>query len=141
MKVFVVDPGLDTGWVLWDPDDHGVTGLQYGHDDNPLRFAATAEALIDSRWLHTVVCERFIITPNTGKKSQAPWSLELIGVLRYHCAKAGVAFVEQLPTDAKTFADNVRLKRIGLYIPNDHARDAMRHLVLWRARSGDSTVL
>lgn len=77
-----------------------------------------------------IVCESFTITPMTAKNSVAPWSLELIGVIKY---LAGAYHVEQLvfqtPQKAKNFCPNPRLKAVGFWHRggDGHARDALRH--------------
>lgn len=79
-----------------------------------------------------VVCERFIINVNTVGNSQAPWSLELIGVSRYLAAKHDCAFVLQTPADAKNFMKDERVKKLGWWQKGKpHANDALRHLGLY----------
>lgn len=46
----------------------------------------------------------------------------------------GGKVVKQSSSDAKRFATDDRLRRWGLYVTPEHARDAMRHAVLYAAR-------
>lgn len=79
-----------------------------------------------------VVCESFVITPQTGKNSQAPFSIELIGVIKWLSAAYNAdSLVFQSPQKAKNFCPNDRLKRVGFWHVGGegHARDALRHAV------------
>lgn len=133
MRVLAVDPGKTTGWCLWDKD----TGdLKFG-EEQQFEFCSRAEALIADKSLDAVVCEAFIITVATAKKTQAPWSLEIIGLLRYLCEKYEVPFILQTPSDAKRFSTNEKLKSIGWYVRGQgHATDSHRHLLLWAVKNG-----
>ena len=85
----------------------------------------------------TIICEDFIYTPETAKKSRQTWSTEGIGVLRFLAHEYHCEFILQSPSSAKSFASNDKLKRIGWYTPGqDHANDAARHLMLWAAGNG-----
>jgi hypothetical protein len=84
-----------------------------------------------------VCCERYIISGQTGRLSQAPWPLEQIGALRFMCDRGNVEFHLQNAADAKRFGTDERLNHIGWPKPprNDHARDAQRHLLLFLANN------
>ncbi len=139
MGILAVDPGKTTGYVLWT-DGERVEGELYGE-----AFLDRADELIESGEVDVVVCERFIITAQTGKKTQAPWSLEQIGALRFLCRKHDVTFVLQSAADAKRFATEEKLNRAGWKRPkgDGHARDAQRHLLVYLVRKNlfDATVL
>jgi hypothetical protein len=130
-NVLSVDPGLITGYVMWrnEERDEGELDAQ--------DFLVKASELIEKGEVDVVVCERFVISSQTGKFSQAPWSLEQIGVLRYLCNKKGIPFVLQNVSDAKRFADDKRLNHIGWKKPKGagHARDAQRHLLLYLTKN------
>jgi hypothetical protein len=89
-----------------------------------------------------VVIERFIITVETGKKSQeASSALEAIGAMKLLCCQANYpldAIVYQKPADAKTAFPNAKLKALGLWHVGGrgHALDALRHSALYLLRSG-----
>ena len=127
MNVLAVDPGKATGYCIWK-DGERIEGELYFD-----RFLEKAAQLIESGEIDTVVCERFIVSPQTGKFSQATWSLEQIGVLKYLCARHDVRFVLQNVSDAKKFADDKRLNSLGWKRPkgDGHARDAQRHMLLF----------
>lgn len=130
MGILAVDPGKTTGYVLWN-DGERIEGELYGE-----AFLDRADELIVSDQVDVVVCERFIITAQTGKKTQAPWSLEQIGALRFLCRKHNVHFVLQSASDAKRFATDHRLNALGWKRPKGagHARDAQRHLLVFLVR-------
>lgn len=79
------------------------------------------------------VCEDFIITPQTGKNSAAPWSLKKIGVLEFLGWLYKVPITFQTPAAAKSFVTNERLKSVGLWHKGGagHANDALRHGALF----------
>ena len=135
--ILAIDPGLTTGFVLIETDGPSVV---YSGE---LDFMETGKAL--THYLThlgadvDVVIERFIITQQTAKNSQAPWSLELIGVTRYLCDLHGIDDLKmQSPTDAKNFSTNSKLKALGLWHKGGkgHAMDAMRHALLYMVRQG-----
>lgn len=77
--------------------------------------------------------ESFRINEDTHTKDQAAmqWPMELRGVLRYLAWRNGLAFDTQSPADAKGFATDYKLRKYGFWTPGpeDHARDASRHLL------------
>ena len=101
------------------------------------QFLRQAATLIEAGEVSHVVCERFIISSQTGKFSQAPWSLEQIGVLRFLCDRHDIPFTLQNVSDAKRFATEERLKHIKWKRPKGggHARDAQRHLLLFLVKN------
>ena len=88
-----------------------------------------------------IVCERFTITQETAKKSQAPFSLEQIGNLKQAMRDAGIPVTEinlQAPRDAKAMFPNPALKKLDYWHKGGagHAMDAIRHGLLYLARNG-----
>ena len=74
-----------------------------------------------------VAMESFIITPGTTKKTQAPWSLETIGIVRYFVEKSGGQLRMSAPSAHKKLISDDVLKRAGLHFPGEgHATDAAR---------------
>lgn len=57
-------------------------------------------------------------------------TVQIIGVIKYICEKRGIKFIDS-PTSNKTFWNDKRLKELGLYVPIDHKRDAIRHFLYW----------
>lgn len=137
--VMAVDPGEETGWVFWWEDGSTKFGtvMEYGEDDQ-MSFLARAEA-----WLavhgdrFTIVCETFVITTETAKKSPQHWSLEIFGTLKYLAWKYRADFVSYSASSAKRFSKNDKLRAINWYRPGKrHATDAHRHLLLYLVEDG-----
>lgn len=127
--VLGLDPGLMTGWALLDTQTD-----EYQCGEWNWATAATGIEELAARYGAdlAIACERFTITIQTAKDTQAPWSLELIGVSRYMAQKYGAEFVLQQVASAKRFSADWRLKNLQWYVPGkSHARDAARHLLLY----------
>lgn len=90
-----------------------------------------------------VVCERFLITPQTGKNSQAGWSLEMIGVMKLATHMRDIPLTQQTPAAAKSFSTNDKLKRLDIWHVGGggHANDAIRHGLLFHVQHGWSSPL
>lgn len=126
VKFLAVDPGKVSGWAAWDHQ-----GFVSGEFE--------CQELLDFAWSmisgpfppDLVVCESFIITAQTLKKTRGEnWSLESVGALRWMCRQHQVSFKLQSPADAKSFVNNDRLKAVGWYKPGlGHDNDAARHLL------------
>lgn len=131
MRVLAVDPGKMTGWADWKGPD-GLAAGQMPH----FEFLRFAEQLIAGQHVSAVVCEDFIITMGTLKKSRETWSLEQIGCIRYWCDKHRVPLVMQTPAQAKAFSTDDKVQALGWWQPGlEHANDALRHLVLHLVRN------
>lgn len=133
--VLAVDPGLNTGTALYDLDKHQpIETKQHDFDSFTTYLARLAN---ENRGALSIVSESFMITVQTAKNSQAPWSLELIGVMRWVSrAWCGRELKLQTPSQAKRFASDGRLRAMGFWSPGErHANDAARHLLLWLANS------
>lgn len=90
--------------------------------------AVEAATFIKSRiWPDTLVlCERYVITPQTIKMTRQLDALELIGWTRYTCLEIGARFKLQSPADAKKMP-----LPLGWHTPGpDHADMAAKHLIL-----------
>lgn len=134
-RILAIDPGKTTGWAAFDR-------VEETFDSGQTDFKETCELLrtCTEQWkteLH-VVSESFIITLQTVKNTQAPWSLELIGVARYfsqfNCEED---LSLQMPSAAKRFSSDMRLKDLGWFVPGKgHANDAARHLLLFLGTHG-----
>lgn len=142
--VLAVDPGLTTGvcFVTWsggldeDPlielsveadEEHYVTHLRDYLEDWE-RYESFA-----------VVCESFTINAQTVRNSQAPYSLEQIGILKQTCRDYGYPVEDikfQAPVDAKSMFPNKALKTLKLWHVGGagHALDAIRHALLFIVR-------
>jgi hypothetical protein len=137
-RVVVLDPGKTTGLVDW------MRGGEPEFKAMELNFDDTCRYLLHVGSAHgmaedvLIVSESFVITPQTAKNTQAPWSLELIGVARMVSnIYLGRPLILQQPASAKRFSSDSRLKRMGWWTPGKgHANDASRHLLLLMATRG-----
>lgn len=150
--VMAVDPGKATGFAmcLLEPDDTILdvrAWEQYTHetacrdmrDFMPWsRFSDRLYSENQEVTRYDLVMEDFRISMGTARKTQARWSLELIGVGRWMCDENACSFYLQQPAEAKTFAPDERLKQMdsivsGFWHPTSggHANDALRHLLFW----------
>lgn len=133
--IIAVDPGKTTGLATLDATTQDLTTAEYGFNDTCSYVAQKASEYGSDLLL---VCESFIIGPQTAKNTQAPWSLELIGVMRYLSRSyCGRDLALQTPATAKRFSSDVRLKEVGFWTPGKgHANDAARHLLLFLVQRG-----
>lgn len=147
MTTFVlsVDPGKATGMACFsyaagqEPELLWSVEVQQHEYAAPIRatLAKAAELGIEVK----VVCERFTINAQTVKNTQAPYSLEQIGILKQCLLDVGrnaddVYF--QSPADAKAMFTNEKLKKLEYWHKGGegHALDAIRHGLLYTVRMG-----
>lgn len=126
-----IDPGLATGVCLIDLSDPENPVKVWSKEVTIAEFHDNIEKLVSHEETHVVI-EAFKITVETGKLSDAPWSLELIGVVRYLCYLSGKELDLQLPSQ-KPFADNDKLRAVDFWHVGGegHANDALRHAMVW----------
>lgn len=126
--VTTIDPGKMTGLSVIDRDGTFFS-FEMGFDETCRTLMEMANT---SRERMIIGAESFIIGPQTIKNTQAPWSLELIGVARMVSRLyTGRELFLQSPAQAKRFSSDARLKHLGWHRPGKgHANDAARHLLL-----------
>ncbi len=140
-EIIVFDPGLKTG-------------VNYGSfikDEEPIMYDSAEldmhevipylRKFLDKFPDGVIVVERFIINMQTAKKTQAPFSLELIGAIKQEMRDRGrdpEEIVFQAPSDAMKIFPNPALKKLGFWHVGgkDHANDSIRHLLLYCLRKG-----
>lgn len=143
--VLAVDPGKASGIALFSKEDGKDPELlwsgEYQQDEyaRPIR-KALAESLMQEIKIE-VVCERFTINAQTVKNSQAPYSLEQIGILKQCMMDLGLKAEDiylQAPSDAKALFPNPALKTLGYWHKGGegHALDAIRHGLLRFVKTG-----
>ena len=143
--ILAVDPGKATGVSCfgWErgEEPHMIMAGEYQPDE----FAAPIRAIIanaqDENIPIEIVCERFVINAQTVRNSQAPYSLEQIGVLKQIMRDAGIsdsALKYQSPADAKRMFPNEAIKKLDYWYKGGegHAIDAIRHGLLYLAKNG-----
>lgn len=141
--VLAVDPGKATGLAFFmiptgaEPVIVWTAEVDYKDYASHIREAyAVAGGCLE------VACERFTINAQTVKNSQAPFSLELIGVLKQimldHGDDPDVDLRLQAPADAKAMFPNPQLKKLDYWHKGGegHALDAIRHGLLYLVKTG-----
>lgn len=143
--VLSVDPGKASGIALFSIEDGENPKLlwsgEYQQDEyaKPIR-QALGEAVVHGMKIE-VACERFTINAQTVKNSQAPYSLEQIGILKQCLMDIGMSAEDiylQSPSDAKAMFPNEALKKLGYWHRGGegHALDAIRHGLLRLVKTG-----
>jgi hypothetical protein len=144
--ILSIDPGLISGVSLleWSDSQDDLPKKIFSSEVDPDGFAQAVEAAFISWKSYNrfyVVCERFVITAQTVRNSQAPYSLEQIGVIKHLCRVNGYNPGEismQAPVDAKSMFPNDALKKIGVWHKGGegHANDSIRHSLLKLTKIG-----
>lgn len=133
MIVIAVDPGRGTGLARWNLyQDARPTSMEV--------FSRVQVGAIVQKWMPparavTVICERY--TMNNKLKSAQPDALMISGAIEFLADRPHTVLVWQLVADAKKMIKDALLKKLGLYqsTKDGHANDAMRHMLLWLART------
>lgn len=144
--IISVDPGKATGmsYFVWDGPGTEPLMLWSGEYQQHEYAAPIREAFLTCQALGInleVVCERFTINAQTVRNSQAPFSLEQIGILKQIMMDHGrqpddIYF--QSPADAKAMFDNKKLKVLEYWHVGGegHALDSIRHGLLRLVKTG-----
>jgi hypothetical protein len=133
--VLAVDPGKMTGVALFDTEGpDGAPILLESHEFERDELEDWLTYILDpgEDIQVEVVAERYIIGD-----ADSPWSLRELGVLSYLSRRGGCGEPKlQTPADAKAFAPNERLKKLGYWHKGGagHALDAIRHGILYMVR-------
>lgn len=144
--ILAVDPGKTSGiaFLTWTGNRDDVPTVEYSTESDPDQFAQDVFRGLSQWRSHDrflVACERFVINAQTVRNSQAPYSLEQIGVLKHLCRETGYpvdSIKMQAPVDAKNMFPNRALRAIGTWHRGGagHANDAIRHGLLALAKGG-----
>lgn len=143
--ILAVDPGKASGIALfeWDMFNEPVLCWSGEYQQNeyaePIRKAIYRAQSLGIRL--EFVCERFTINAQTVRNSQAPFSLEQIGILKQIMMDNGrypedIKF--QSPADAKAMFTNDKIRKLDYWHRGGegHALDAIRHGLLHLAKTG-----
>lgn len=146
MKTIVsVDPGKKSGISTFTYEKGRnpelVESGEYMMEDYHLPILSSIRSAKELANDIVIVCERFTINAQTVKNSQAPFSLEQIGILKYLVYSEGLdheKIVFQSPSDAKRMFPNDALKKLGYWHRGGegHALDAVRHGLLHTVKLG-----
>lgn len=143
--VLAVDPGKATGMAFFTMEKGQEPVMVWSGEFQQDEYAAPirkelAEAEKNG-YSVDIVCERFTINAQTVRNSQAPYSLEQIGILKQCMMDAGMPADDinfQSPANAKAMFTNEKLKKIGYWHKGGegHALDAIRHGLLHLVSNG-----
>jgi len=143
--ILAVDPGKATGLSYFifdgqnDPEMLWSKEVQQHEYAQPIRDAFRYSQSQGAKL--EVVCERFTINAQTVRNSQAPFSLEQIGILKQIMMDNGRTPDEiffQSPADAKAMFTNEKIKVLEYWHRGGegHALDSIRHGLLRLVKSG-----
>lgn len=136
MRILAVDPGTVTGIADYDKQ----RGVFFNEVKGGVK--GFVDAVRHSLPLYdVVVCESFVISPRTLRVSRVHDSLDIIGWLKGEEGYTYPELVMQTPAQAKQFATDDKLRRLGWYnaTKDGHANDAARHLLTYLARAENTT--
>jgi hypothetical protein len=129
MLIVALDPGGTTGVATYESANQTWERLQLERDHHEQLY----DLLVD--WEpDVIVCERFLYQRREINKgvSLRLDSVEYIGVTRLYCKEHNVELVMQTASQAKGLWTDIKLKKVGLWIPGKvHAMDATRHLLYY----------
>lgn len=142
--ILSVDPGKLSGITLFSKEEGQDPVLQWSKEVEQEEIAEVVRGVLwapEKRQHIDVVCERFIINAQTVRNSQAPYSLEVIGIVKQCLKDSGRPMDDiyfQSPADAKAMFDNEKLKKLGYWHRGGegHALDAIRHALLRLVKIG-----
>jgi hypothetical protein len=139
--VLSVDPGKATGITLFKYEADSRPELVWSGEYQQTEYAAPIRQTLLEYPDVEIVCERFTINAQTVKNSQAPYSLEQIGILKQCLMDSGRSADDinfQSPADAKAMFPNEALKHLGYWHRGGegHALDAIRHALLRLVKTG-----
>ncbi len=130
--IIAIDPGKMTGWARLNKNLVFNSGEQPLYDVIHFVYEIMKQGVKPE-----IICEDFIFTKETLKKTRQIYSTEGLGALRFLCEEYECQFYIQTPAAAKRFSSNDKLKQIGWYRPGKtHANDAARHLLLHGVENG-----
>jgi hypothetical protein len=142
--VLAVDPGKVTGVSFFNRVGDADPELIWSKEVEQIDFAKEIRQVFSRPEVLAsldVVCERFIINSQTVRNSQAPYSLEQIGILKQCMFDVGFSadmIFFQAPADAMAMFTNEKLKKLGYWHRGGagHALDSIRHAVLRFVKTG-----
>ena len=134
LEVIALDPGVTTGVAHWlNGRLHTTAQLDQDMTGDWIHLAATDRQPGEL----VVVCESYVVTAETLRKSRQTASLEIIGAVKWLGHYHGFPVVMQQASSAKKFATDDRLRAAGWRQPSsmDHANDALRHLLTYLVKA------
>ena len=139
--IYALDPGLMSGVCVLELPKGQDPILKWAAEQEIPDVVPALRSILAAYPHLEVVCERFVITPQTAKKSPQGWSLEIIGSVKQTLRDVGRSEDDiyfQKPADAMNLFPNAGLKKLGYWHVGgkDHANDAIRHALLYISDNG-----
>lgn len=138
--IIAIDPGLKTGMCLFQWDGENEPILMWSVELDMHEVAPYVRGALTEHPELEFAVERFTINAQTAKKTQAPYSLELIGVIKQCLRDVGrdpdTDITLQQPADAMNMFPNPALKKLEYWHVGGagHALDSIRHGLLYMVR-------
>lgn len=139
--IYALDPGLKSGVCVLELETGKEPVLKWSAEQEVSEVVPTLRGLLHAYPHLEVVCERFVITVQTAKKSPQGWSLEIIGSVKQTMRDFGRSEEEiffQKPADAMNLYPNASLQKLGYWHRGGkgHALDAIRHGLTYLSDNG-----
>lgn len=136
--VLAIDPGKATGMALFSHQAGAEPVMEWSRELEQHEVAEAVREVLrnpDMEPTLDVVCERFVINAQTVRNSQAPYSLEVIGIVKQCLHDSGRKMDDiyfQAPANAMSMFTNPSLKKLEYWHRGGagHALDAIRHALL-----------
>lgn len=139
--IYCLDPGLKSGACVFGLNPGEEPVLLWSAEQDVHEVIPIFRSIMNMYPKLEVVCERFVITAQTAKKSPQPWSIEIIGTVKqtmrdFDRSEDEIFF--QKPADAMRLFPNTALKKLGYWHKGgkDHANDSIRHGLLYLSDNG-----
>ena len=128
-KIISIDPGETNGLCIAKQDELSCWTLER---IDAVKSAELFEILESEANVSLVIFETYRLYGSKAKTMIGNEFLtsQTIGVIKYICDKRNIYYMDS-PAANKTFWSNDRLKKLGLYVPIEHKRDAIRHFLHW----------
>lgn len=131
-KLVAIDPGKTIGFAFFNGEELQLSGFF----NNSYSAISRMFELILMFEPDELVIESFRLYPWKAKEQY--WSdfetPEIIGIIKYWAWNQNIKIVMQPASNKIPFPDE-RLRKLNVYVPNNHARDAVRH-GLYRIKFG-----
>ena len=141
MNVVAVDPGKMTGVSVFTNGEFRSFELSRGFGG----FAVWLDSESGLFRPHDhLIIESFTVNAGTAKKDSGayPEVFSIIGAARLTAYQNGMRFGFQTPAEAKSFATNDKLKKLGWFSGGlGHADDSARHLLTFLAKNNYRPIL
>lgn len=125
-RIIAVDPGGETGAFVVEPDGR----WSWSSFTNRHQFEVWITEHADTEFPITLLVEDW--TPDKGAKTNQRDAWLIIGWLEGFAYINGLQLIYQKPGD-RLWSDSGKMRAAGIYVPNEHARQAARHLVRFAA--------